>query len=268
MSLHKFLVSFCLWLAVVHIHGATLKVSESCKDAPDSCPVNSICQAVGCLDKLCVCQNETLASADKTKCLRVVSLGEPCTEVGLTCTKRAECSTDGLCVCKSGFIKSDDGERCREQSFIPGEKYSLLGESCDDVNLFCEDARKQECTSGTCQCKTRQRQVTEIEFFSLPSFKECVPVDFSLGTEVQADDCLDTLCKTKDSVYCLVADFIPSYKIFINAKNCPHISGDCPVGCKYKQPEICKIYGTSNCDRFKSFRDICYIKCDRCGQKP
>ena len=48
--------------------GDTLKVSDSCKDAPGSCPVNSECQAVGCLDKLCVCVNQTLPSPDKTEC--------------------------------------------------------------------------------------------------------------------------------------------------------------------------------------------------------
>ena len=59
----------------------------------------------------------------------------------------------------------------------------MLGESCDDVNLFCEDARKQECMNGFCQCKTGNREVSELEFFSLPSFTECVPQDFLLGKE-------------------------------------------------------------------------------------
>ena len=51
----------------------------------------------------------------------VVDLGESCGGEGLTCTKRAECSADGVCVCQTGFIKSDGGKRCREQSLSSGE---------------------------------------------------------------------------------------------------------------------------------------------------
>ncbi|XP_041356092.1 uncharacterized protein LOC121373489 [Gigantopelta aegis] len=234
MTLHKILVTFCLWLAVVHIHGATLKVSESCKDAPDSCPVNSICQAVGCLDKLCVCQNKTLASADNTECLRVVDFGEPCTGTGLTCTKRAECSADNICVCQFGFIKSDGGKRCRKLSTGGGERSALLGESCDDKSVYCENSRNKQCINGTCTCKTGKRAVSEMEFYSLPLFTECVPENFSLGITVNPEDCLGV---------------VTLGEICYSDKNCPENSECIRVGCDMKC--TCKD-GTITSDNFQS----------------
>ena len=35
-------------------------------------------------------------------------------------------------------------------------------------------------------------------------------------------------CMSGESPYCLVADILPTYKIYVNTKNCPHISGACP----------------------------------------
>ena len=65
-----------------------------------------------------------------------------------------------------------------------GERSALLGESCDGSTVFCEDARKQQCNSGTCTCKTGNRPVSEKEFYSLPVFTECVPDNFSIGNSL------------------------------------------------------------------------------------
>ncbi|XP_041378042.1 cell wall protein AWA1-like [Gigantopelta aegis] len=71
-------------------------------------------------------------------------------------------------------------------------------------------------------------------------------------------------CMSGESPYCLVADKVPAYKVYVNAKNCPHISGTCPVGCAYEQPAICETYGTTNCDSYPSFKKICPQKCGDC----
>ncbi|XP_041378041.1 neurogenic locus notch homolog protein 1-like [Gigantopelta aegis] len=73
-------------------------------------------------------------------------------------------------------------------------------------------------------------------------------------------------CFKGESLVCIAADVFPGYRIYVNAYNCPHISGACPVGCDYRQPEICSIYSSVNCDRYPSFNRVCPMKCGHCDK--
>ncbi|XP_046578728.1 fibrillin-1-like [Haliotis rubra] len=169
-------------------HG--LNILDSCLDEPTGCPVNAVCKKFGCRNEVCICNVGYKPSPGGDQCLRVRNLGDPCGDVDSVCA--AGSCVSNTCTCDIGTYASVSGTRCKPEP-LAGRLYSVLGETCNGVDIVCLDALFQECgAQQQCVCRAGNKVTTYDILAALPSAGECVPDNLEIGISIDDANCAET----------------------------------------------------------------------------
>ena len=163
------------------------KVYQPCIE-DTRCPLQSICTHRPCLDRVCICKPGFWPNRDKSACVRVLSLGQPCGYEDSTCAVfGSHCDpVKQICTCMPDFEETDSAPlRCRPVSHVV-KRQALLGEHCDNSTNVCYDLyRSVYCSPQTakCECMANFREATDEEKTARPDeFRQCLPDTYKLNS--------------------------------------------------------------------------------------